>query len=68
MSKKLGRPPRPHRVILKLNDREFNALDEYCRVYGIANRSEWLRQIMMVEIIQRLEQTTPLLFREDEMR
>lgn len=59
---------RPHKVMLRLNDREVKALELYCREYGITNRSEWLRELMMIEIIQRLEGDSPYLFSEEEMR
>lgn len=66
--KKKRRIARPHKVLLKLGDREYKALEQYCREYKISNRSEWLRDLMMTEIISRLEGDSPYLFAEEEMR
>lgn len=66
--KRKGRVPRPHKLTLKLNDRELKALELYCREYGVSNQSEWLRELMMVEIIKRIEGDSPYLFAEEEMR
>ncbi|MDO4707795.1 MAG: hypothetical protein Q4A61_05170 [Porphyromonadaceae bacterium] len=66
--KSKGNAPRPHKLTLKLNERELKALELYCREYGIANRSEWLRELMMIEIISRIEGDSPYLFPEEEMR
>lgn len=60
--------PRPHKLTLKLNERERKALELYCKEYGISNRSEWLRELMMIEIIKRIEGDSPYLFSEEEMR
>lgn len=66
--KRKASAPRPHKLTLKLNERELKALELYCREYGITNRSEWLRELMMIEIISRIEGDSPYLFTEEEMR
>ncbi|MDO4691262.1 MAG: hypothetical protein Q4A64_00130 [Porphyromonadaceae bacterium] len=66
--KKRGRPARPHKLMLKLNERELRALEQYCKKYQVDNRSHWLRELMMTEIIRRFELDAPMLFSEEEMR
>lgn len=62
-----GRPPRPHKIVLRLNEREYNALKDYTQQYAIENTAEWIRGLIMTEVIGRIERDTPLLFSEEEM-
>lgn len=59
---------RQHTLITRLNDRELKALEQHCRRYRIDNKSRWIRQLLMQEIIRQAELDTPLLFDEGEMR
>lgn len=45
-----------------LNDSEQRALDNYCRKYNIVNRSRFIRQTLMKNILHQLASDTPTLF------
>ena len=53
---------RKHRHIFTLNDLENKALDRYLSKYSVKNKSKFIRETLMVEIIRRLEKDQPTLF------
>ena len=53
---------RKHRHIFTLNDLENKALNRYLSKYSVKNKSKFIRETLMVEIIRRLEQDQPTLF------
>ena len=55
-------------IQIRLNEAEHKAVETYCRRFKVENRSRWIRETLMNEVIRRLESDTPLLFREEEMR
>lgn len=59
---------RQHTLVVHLNDREQKALEDHCRQYKIANRSRWVREQILLEVLRRAEQDSPMLFEEEEMR
>lgn len=59
---------RQHSIMLKLNDREMKAIQDHCKRYRIENRSRWIRQMIIEEILCCAERDIPLLFPEEEMR
>lgn len=55
-------------IQIRLNEAEHKAVETYCSRFNVENRSRWIRETLMKEVIHRLESDTPLLFREEEMR
>ena len=53
---------RKHRHIFTLNDLENKALNRYLSKYSVKNKSKFIRETLMVEIIRRLEKDQPTLF------
>lgn len=53
---------RRHRHAFILNDQENNALNRYLNKYNVKNKSKFIREAVMVEVIRRLEQDSPTLF------
>lgn len=54
--------PRKNRIAILLNDREQRALDNYCRRYKISNRSRFIRETLMKNILHKFASDTPTLF------
>ena len=50
-----------------LNKLELAAFNKYCTKYNISNRSKFIREVVMREIILRLESDYPTLFTEEQM-
>lgn len=65
-SRPLNRPrrreARTHRIDIMLNDREMRALNRYCEKYNVRNRSRFVRETLMRNILQQFEKDTPTLF------
>ncbi len=72
MSKKKQEKPLNNRKTLRtnrhsftLNDLEDNALSRYLKKYKISNKSKFIREVVMYEIISRLEKDSPTLFENE---
>jgi ATP-dependent helicase/DNAse subunit B len=44
------------------NSREIKAIDSFCRKYGIANRSKFMREAIIETILKKLDEDYPRLF------
>lgn len=53
---------RTHRVSILLNDSEYKALNSYLSKYDIRNRSQMIRETLMMNILQRFDADNPTLF------
>ena len=53
---------RTHRVGILLNDSEYTALNSYLSKYDIKNRSQMIRETLMMNILQRFDADNPTLF------
>ena len=64
-SRKLRRQmTRTHRVCILLNDSEQKALNKYLSKYDIKNRSQMIRETLMMNILKRFDADNPTLFDE----
>ena len=55
---------RKHRYVFALNDLENKALCNYIAKYKIKNKSKYIRETLMIEILRRMDQDAPTLFDE----
>ena len=53
---------RTHRVTIMLNDSEYKALNRYLDKYSISNRSQLIRETLMMSILRRFDTDSPTLF------
>lgn len=53
---------RKHRQVIYLNDRETEAIDEYCRRFKVSSKAALYRQAIMEHILSGLEENHPTLF------
>jgi len=53
---------RTNRTSLLFNQREMEALNLYCQKYKITNRSKFMRELIMTEILKKFDQDYPTLF------
>ncbi|MBR1808563.1 MAG: hypothetical protein IJ776_04165 [Paludibacteraceae bacterium] len=54
--------PRKNRLTVLLNESEQRALDAYCRRYRIQNKSRFVRETLMKNILHRFDADSPTLF------
>lgn len=60
--KKDERLKRSHRTSILFNNREHEAINLYCEKYKIRNKSKFMREAIMTEILKRFDQDYPTLF------
>lgn len=53
---------RTNRATLLFNQREMEALNLYCQKYKINNRSKFMRELIMTEVLRKFDQDYPTLF------
>ena len=53
---------RTHRTAILFNNREREAINLYCDKYKINNRSKFMREAIMTEILKRFDEDYPTLF------
>jgi hypothetical protein len=53
---------RSHRTSILFNNREREAINLYCDKYKITNRSKFMRETIMTEILKRFDEDYPTLF------
>ena len=60
--KKNDRLRRIKRTSLLFNCREQEAINLYCEKYSIRNRSKFMREAIMTEVLKRFDEDYPTLF------
>jgi hypothetical protein len=64
----LPRPPVPFRMIRKnkqvllFNDKEMEAVNQFCKKYKIQSKSRFFREVIISTILQKMEEDHPKLF------
>ena len=53
---------RKHRKSLLFNDSELNAINNYCKRYKIRNKSKFMREVILSEVLAQFERDHPKLF------
>ncbi len=53
---------RTFRTSLLFNSREKDAINLYCEKYKIRNKSKFMREAIMVEILKKFDEDYPTLF------
>ena len=64
--KKKSTLKRTNRHMFMLNDLEQNALNRYLKKYRIQNKSKFIRETIMKQVIVQLEKDSPTLFDQVE--
>jgi len=66
MSEKKGKRDekllRVNRTSLLFNQREREAIDLYCQKYKIKNRSKFMRETILTEVLKKFDEDYPTLF------
>jgi hypothetical protein len=47
---------------LRLNNREMQAIEAYCRKYKVDNKSKFMRETILSEVLKRFDSDYPTLF------
>ena len=53
---------RKNRHSILFNTREMNAIEAYCRKYKVENKSKFMRETIITEILKKFDEDYPTLF------
>jgi len=53
---------RSNRTTLLFNQREREAIELYCQKYSITNKSKFMRETILTEVLKRFDEDYPTLF------
>lgn len=53
---------RNNRIGILFNNRELKAIDAYCKKYKVKNRSKFIRETLLTEVLKRFDEDYPSLF------
>lgn len=53
---------RKNRRAILFNNRELNAIEAYCRKYKVDNKSKFMRETILTEVLKRFDEDYPSLF------
>lgn len=53
---------RNHRQVIYFNEKEMNAIDEYCRRFKVRSKSSMLRQAIIERVLSDMDENHPTLF------
>ena len=57
---------RKHQLGFLLNDLELQAFNKYCVQYKIKNRSKFIRETVVIAILEKFDEDYPSLFPKEE--
>lgn len=50
------------------NERELNAINEYCSKFKVKNRSRFMREAIITEVLKRFDENHPTLWEQQELK
>ena len=53
---------RIYRKSILFNQREIQAIDHYCKKYKIANKSKFMREMIITSVLKKFDEDYPSLF------
>ncbi len=59
---------RKNRQTFMFNDLEKDALDKFCKKYNIKNKSKFIREVVITNILEQFDRDYPTLFEEFERK
>ncbi|QQS49902.1 MAG: hypothetical protein IPM71_09785 [Bacteroidota bacterium] len=59
---------RINRRSILFNQRELKAIDHYCERFKIDNRSKFMREAIITEVLKKFEDNYPTLWDDQQMR
>ena len=57
---------RKHKVSFQLNDLEYEALEKFCKKYKVKNKSKFIRELLITEVLTQFDRDYPSLFDSPE--
>ncbi len=59
---------RVNRQAIMFNEREMNAINHYCDRFKINNKSKFMREAIITEVLKKFEENHPTLWEDTQLR
>jgi hypothetical protein len=59
---------RRKRQAIMFNQREMNAIDHYCSRFKVDNRSKFMREAIITEVLKKFDQNYPTLWEDAQLK
>ncbi len=59
---------RVNRQQIMFNEREMNAINHYCKKFKVGNKSKFMREAIITEILRKFEDNYPTLWEDNQLR
>jgi len=53
---------------IRFNIREQSAIDQYCEKFRVKNKSKFMREAIITEVLRRFDENYPTLWEDSQMR
>lgn len=64
---KEARLRRVNRQQIMFNEREMNAINHYCEKFKVGNKSKFMREAIIMEILRKFDDNYPTLWEDNQM-
>lgn len=71
MSKKAIREENLRRILsrsIRFNHRELNAINNYCDKFKVKNKSKFMRETIITEVLRKFDENYPTLWDDAQLR
>ncbi len=58
---------RINRQAILFNERELKAIDHYCERFKVSNRSKFMREAIITEVLKKFEDNYPTLWEDQQL-
>lgn len=58
---------RVNRQAILFNERELKAIDHYCSRFKVNNRSKFMREAIITEVLKKFEENYPTLWEDQQL-
>jgi hypothetical protein len=59
---------RRKRQAIMFNQREMNAINHYCNKFKVDNRSKFMREAIITEVLKKFDQNYPTLWEDAQLK
>lgn len=60
--KTIKSPKRPRAMQIRLSEKEYKAITDFCKENKINNRARWIRELIIKELFLSIERNAPTIF------
>ncbi len=53
---------------IRFNNREQSAIDQYCEKFRVKNKSKFMREAIITEVLRKFDENYPTLWEDEQMR